>query len=230
MKLFAGWVVSAGAVLVAGAAQAQMSAPHMAASPSYIAVSDVGGPYAAMPPEAGGPRYGYGPTLLPPIEVYTVVRENGFSPLGIPRQRGFFYTIAVINRGGDSGRLVIDARDGRIVRFLPGDRIGDNLNDDLSSSTGPAGVPAPQPARARGVPRPPALVPHVASRTVPVPRPNPLPANPAAEPTQQAAVAAPKPADAQASMPPAEATVGQVKPAAPAILPTQEMPKVQGLD
>jgi len=32
-------------------------------------------------------------------EVYTVVRENGFSPLGIPRQRGFVYAIDVIDRG-----------------------------------------------------------------------------------------------------------------------------------
>jgi len=30
-----------------------------------------------------------------PEEVYTVVRENGFSPLGIPRQRGFVYAIDV---------------------------------------------------------------------------------------------------------------------------------------
>jgi hypothetical protein len=27
--------------------------------------------------------------LLPPQEVYTIVRESGFSPLGIPQQRGF---------------------------------------------------------------------------------------------------------------------------------------------
>ena len=62
---------------------------------------------------------GYGPTLLPPQEVYTVVRESGFSPLGIPRQRGLFYVIAVIDRRGDDGRLVIDARNGQIVRFVP---------------------------------------------------------------------------------------------------------------
>ncbi len=40
--------------------------------------------------------------LLPPQEVYTVVRESGFSPLGMPRQRGFVYTIAVIDRGGET--------------------------------------------------------------------------------------------------------------------------------
>ena len=85
----------------------------------YTAVSDVGGPYAAMPPEGRAALTATGRRLLPPPEVYTVVRENGFSPLGIPQQRGFFYTIAVIDRGGDDGRLVIDARNGRIVRFVP---------------------------------------------------------------------------------------------------------------
>ena len=66
----------------------------------------------------------YGPALLPPQEVYTVLRENGFSPLGVPQQRGFVYTIAVIDRGGEDGRLVIDARNGRIVRFMPAYRMG----------------------------------------------------------------------------------------------------------
>ena len=60
------------------------------------------------------------------------MRENGFSPLGIPQQRGLFYTIAVIDRGGDDGRLVIDARNGRIVRFMPAYRMGDNFNDELT--------------------------------------------------------------------------------------------------
>ena len=57
------------------------------------------------------------------------MRENGFSPLGVPQQRGLFYTIAVIDRRGDDGRLVIDARNGRIVRFMPAYRMGDNFDD-----------------------------------------------------------------------------------------------------
>ena len=65
----------------------------------------------------------YGAPLLPPTEVYAVLRENGFSPLGAPRQRGLFYSISAIDRQGDEGRLVIDARDGRIVRFVPADRL-----------------------------------------------------------------------------------------------------------
>src|SRR5580700_2818832 len=87
MKLFTGWVMSAGLVLTAVTANAQGVAPGEIGRSPYTAVSDFGGPYAAMPPEAPVP----GPTLLPPREVYTVLRESGFSPLGIPRQHGLFY-------------------------------------------------------------------------------------------------------------------------------------------
>jgi hypothetical protein len=201
-------------------------------------VSDVGGPYAAMPPEAPVP--GYGPRLLPAIEVYTIVRENGFSPLGIPRQRGLVYTIAVIDRGGDDGRLVIDARTGRIIRFMPAYRMGDNYNEDLMGSYGPAG-PLPPVRAVRGPPRPPLGIPRVASRTPSVPTPKPLPHAvaepkpvapvaaapapiPAPAPAQQSAAAQPAPAAAPAAAAPVEA-----KPSAQ-IQPTQEMPKAQGLD
>src|SRR6202012_1703964 len=119
--------------------------------------------YAAMPPDAPVPRYG--PALLPLREVYTVVRESGFSPLGGPHQRGFVYTIAVIDRHGDDGRLVIDARDGRIIRFMPAYRMGDNLNEDLPAAYGRGGPLPPIRILRRGVPRPPAPVPRVASRT-----------------------------------------------------------------
>jgi hypothetical protein len=234
MKLFTGWVISAGLVLAATAAHAQGTSPSGTGG-SYTAVSDVAGPsagpYAAMPPEAPMPGYGYGPILLPPREVYTVVRENGFSPLGVPQQRGLFYTIAVIDRDGDDGRLVIDARNGRIVRFTPAYRMGNNLNG--------------------GVPRPPASVPHVASRTPPVPMPKaspprieeatplattkPAPEKPAPEksapaPAQQSAAVQMKPADAQPAPQAAAPEAVEAKPAAPQIMPTQEMPKVQGLE
>jgi hypothetical protein len=200
--------------------------------------------------------------LLPPTEVYTVVRESGFSPLGIPQQRGFVYTISVIDRGGDDGRLIIDARTGRILRFVPAHRIGVRFNDDLTVNYGPPG--SLPPTHVMGAPRPPKPVPHVASRTVPVPKPSPLaaarpataepaaksataaepaaPAKPAAaaepaaaakppaEPVQQSALAQPKAAEAQ-TPPAAAVTTGaaQAKPV-PQIAPTQDMPKMQGLE
>jgi hypothetical protein len=231
MKLFTGWVVAAGLVLAASGAQAQLLAPYETGTPSYTAVSDVSGPYAAMPPEAPAARYGNGPTLLPPTEVYTVVRESGFSPLGIPQQRGFFYMIAVVDRGGADGRLVIDARTGQIVRFMPGNRTGDNFNDDRTVNYGPPGALPPM-TTIRGVPRPPRSIPHVASRTVPMPKASPLAAKPAPEPAQQSAAVA-KSAEAPAApLPAAAPTVGQAKPAAPkpSIQPTQEMPQAQGLE
>ena len=233
MKRFTGWIMSAGLVLGAAAANAQGLAPYGTDRSPYAAVSDFAGPYgsyAPRPEATEAPRYGYGPSLLPPQEVYTVLRENGFSPLGIPQLRGLVYTIAVIDRGGNDGRLVIDARTGRIIRFMPAGRMGDNFNGDVRGAYGSAEPLAPI-SRVRGVPRPPASIPHLASRTVPVPKASPLVAKPAAEPAERSAAIQPKPADAPPPVPPAApATVGQARPPAPAIQPTQEMPKVQGLE
>jgi hypothetical protein len=247
MKLFTGWVISAGLVVAAGAANAQVLEPYEVGRSPYRVISDIGGPYAAMPPEA--PMPGYGPRLLPPHEVYTVLRDGGFSPLGIPVRRGFVYTISVIDRGGDDGRLVIDARTGRILRFLPASRMGDNFDDALTY--GPPGRPPA--ADVRGEPRPPRAAPKVASRTpgVPVPKPRageakPLaattpavqPAQPAAvQPVQQSAAAVPaNPADPQITgqvaapaAAPAAVPAVEAKPA-PQILPTQDMPQAQGLE
>ena len=226
MKLFTG-CLAASLVVFAGGAQAQRLAP-------YTPVSDFGGPYAAVP-EAPGARYapgvpGYGPRLLPPEEVYTVLRDNGFSPLGIPRQRGFVYAIEVIDRGGESGRLIVDARDGRIIRFRPGYTIGNNVSEEPAVIRGQIG-PLPPSTPVRGEPRPPRSIPHVASRTVPVPKASPLAAKPEAqpEPRQQSAETQPKPAEAPAA--PSAVTTGQAaaKPVAE-IAPTKDLPKVQGLE
>jgi hypothetical protein len=234
MKRFTGWVMSAGLVLTSvGAAQAQLMAPEASGHPAYLLASDIDGPYAAMPPEAVEPRYG--PMLLPPQEVYTVLRDNGFSPLGIPQPRGLFYTIAVIDRGGDDGRLVIDARNGQIIRFVPAGRIGGNFDEGGGVGYGPAALPPVGNLRG-GVPRPPAPVPRLASRTPLVPLPKASPPH-AGEPKPQAAGPAPAPAQQSAAVqaapaaPPAAASAPvQPAPAAPQILPTQPMPKVQGLD
>ena len=231
--------MSAGLVLAAAAANAQVLAPYGTGSSRYTVVSDFGGPYAAMPEVAPAPGPGYGPTLLPPSEVYTVVRESGFSPLGTPQQRGLVYTISVIDRGGDDGRLVIDARTGRIIRFMPAYRMDNNFNEDMPGTYGPVG-PRPQVNVIRGAPRPPGSIPHVASRTpsVPMPKASPsravepkqLSSQPASEPAQQSAAVQAKPADAQ-PVPQAAAPVPvEAKPAAPQVQPTQDMPKVQGLE
>jgi hypothetical protein len=234
MKLFTGWMMSAGLAMAATAANAQVPAPYQSGGPRYAVVSDFQGHYATMPEVA--PRYGYGPTLLPAPEVYTVLRENGFSPLGIPHRRGFVYTIAVIDRRGDDGQLAIDARDGRIIRFMPAYRMGD-LSRDFRGAYGPNG-PLPPVSPIRGEPRPPASIPHLASRApvVPVPKAapphateaRPLAAKPPPEPAQQSAAVQAKPVDAPAQA--ASPAPAELTPATPQILPTQQMPKVQGLE
>lgn len=244
MKFFTGCVAAAALALAATAAQAQVSANSIAGR-GYVAVSDFEGPYA--PPEVAPPppRYGYGyeergpgPALLPATEVYAVLRDNGFSPLGIPRLRGAVYTIAAIDHRGEDGRLVIDARDGRILRFMPAaDAYG-----MAPAYEQPAVAPyrpqsaLPPPTLVRGgPPRPPAPIPHVASRTVPLPKAapqrteTPVAAAKPAEPTAQQAQPAQQTAAAQTKPAEAAPTVGQAKPA-PTILPTQEMPAAQGLD
>jgi hypothetical protein len=235
MKPFTGWVVSAGLIVTAAAANAQVLAPYETGRSPYTVVSDVEGPYAAMPAAVPPPRYGS--TLLPPTEVYTILRESGFLPLGIPQQRGLVYTISVLDRGGDDGRLVIDARTGRIIRFMPAYRMGDSFNEDLTGTYGPVGSPPPVSA-VRGPPRPPASIPHVASRapSVPMPRAAPpragevKPLATAPAPAQQSAAVQAKPADAQTPPQVAAPATVEAKPAAPQIQPTQEMPKVQGLE
>jgi hypothetical protein len=224
MKLVMEWAVSAGLVFMAAAANAQVLAPTGIGP--VTRVSDVGEPYAAMPPPGYGPSYGL--RLLPSQEVYTVVREGGFSPLGIPQQRGLVYTISVIDRGGDDGRLVIDARSGRIIRFIPAYRMGDNFNGDLDVAYGAVGsLPPPINSSYRRAPRPPLPIPHVASRSAPpLPKPPGHAARPEAASAQQSAATA-KPAEPPASPP--SATVGVAKPSVQ-IMPTQEMPAVQGLN
>jgi hypothetical protein len=252
MKFFTGCVAAAVLALVATAAEAQVLVTGAARGPS-IAVSDIDGPYG--PPEVpqAPPHYGYGyergpaPALLPATEVYAVLRDNGFSPLGVPRLRGAVYTIAVIDRHGDDGRLVIDARDGRILRFMPAaDAYG--MAPAYERAVAPYGpqsaLPLPTAIRG-GPPRPPGLIPHVASRTVPLPKaapprgetpvaaakpssPEPAPQQvqaPQVQPAQQTAAVQPKPSEAA---PPAAAPTA-AKPAA-TILPTQEMPAAQGLE
>lgn len=252
MKFFTGCVAAAALALAISTAQAQVPANGITGG-AVIAVSDFDGPYA--PPEAAlppSPRYGYdeqgpAPALLPATEVYAVLRDNGFSPLGIPRLRGSVYTIAVIDRRGDDGRLVIDARDGRIIRFMPAaDAYGmaPPYEERAVAPYGPQSALPPPTMIRSGPPRPPASIPHVARRTVPLPKAAPprgeapVAAAKSVEPAAQQAQVPQAPAQAQPAQQtaavqakPAEAapTVGQAKPA-PTIQPTQDMPAAQGLD
>jgi hypothetical protein len=257
MKFFPGLAVSAALVCAAPAVDAQMLGPYDAGKGRLV--SDVDGPYLDAPeapppapryygygpdrgyapdyryaPDRGyGRDYGYAPApaLLPPQEVYAILRDNGFSPLGIPRQRGYVYVIAALDRGGEDGRLMIDGRNGRIIRFVPASRWGEAYDRmsfgrgrDLAPSSGAVVGALPTPINA--TPRPPASLPSVASRgAVPAQaqRPAVVATKPPAQPLQQSAA---KPAEA----PKQAGTVGEAKPAAPPIKPSQDMPAVQGLE
>jgi hypothetical protein len=196
MKLFIGWIATSGVLLTAAAAEAQVLVPYRIGTVP-MAVSDVGGPYAAMPREDFGPRdFGprYAPAVLPPRAIDAMAREMGYQPLGAPQQRGVVYTVSAINPDGDDGRLVVDARNGRILRFMPAYRMGDRINADVVAAYGPAG-PMPELPQYRR-PSQPGAAPKVASRTpasVPLPKKAPVravatPARPVA-PTAPVAVA-----------------------------------------
>jgi len=285
MKAYRGWAVTAALVLAGTAANAQSTTPQQSGPARYQAASDIAGPYADVPPPPpvitaptyGRPAYGpppaygpgpaeYGPAyggapLLPPTEVYAVLRENGFSPLGAPRLRGLFYSVSAIDRRGDDGRLLIDARDGRIVRFVRAEHFGYGGGGYGDGYYGGAPRPSygygpPEPmtrldgTRLETPPRPQASVPKIASRmpqSVPMPKAAPskstdrlTDARPSdVKPLADKLTPAPGPASMRQSAavqtkpvdtPQAAAAPAEIKPATPAIQPTQPMPKVQGLE
>jgi len=249
MRFLTGCFLSAGLVLAVSGAQAQVVVGGPTAAPRGALVSDFDGPDVLVVPPAREAE----PALLPPGEVYAILRENGFSPVGGLRQRGLVYMISVIDPGGYGGRLVIDARDGHIVRFIPVERMG---YLDEPRGYGPFAA-FPGIRFHRGVPRPPGLVPHVASRSRAVPQPKAAPAEakaasvrpeplkaeatkvessrveisaaPASSPENKAAstTMASSAATAPATPPAAEA-----KPVPPPVQlrPTQDMPAVQALE
>jgi hypothetical protein len=218
------------------------------------------GSYAAIP----STRYGR-PALdarpvIPAGQVVAILRSTGYSPLGQITQRGWIYTVAALDPNGEDGRLIIDARTGRIMRFIPAMEVDARLNDRMAMMYGP---PGPPPVTAIGyenrrgslldlrrTPRPPASVPRSAKRSAPSVAAKPAagsPAQPAAVPAQpsatvpaSAATAKPEPAQTTAENKPAATTVGAAKPPAlqsstpaPATLhlwPTQAMPDVQTLE
>ena len=238
MKRCGGWAVWAGLIFAASAADAQMLAPYDAGRAHYQTASDFEQPYAEPPPPpyVAPPPYAYEPATLPPQEVYVVLRENGFLPLGVPRLHGWVYAIAAMDRTGENGRLLIDARSGRIIRFMPDYWRGGQFEEGLSGTLGPESALLP-PTAIRGVPRPPLPIPSAENRAaVPLPTPKPTAGDPT-ESTRHSAADARTGAEIRTTplaAPPAQAsaTVGEVKPKPPApqILPTQEMPKVQGLE
>jgi len=213
------------------------------------------GPYAAIPSGRYDRSFPDARPLLPPSQIAHLLRASGYSFLGPLTQRGWIYTVAVLDRNGDDGRLIVDARTGRVVRFIEAMAVDERFNQRMAMVYGPPGPPpsgltgdmrrAPRPAVA--IPNvPPRAAPKVASRSsaapIPAARPATAPPVPQAAP---AAATAPAPAPVTttaASAPPS--TVGMAKPEAvviqpavpatqppaTALLPTKDLPAVQPLD
>jgi hypothetical protein len=215
MRLLLGTVATTVVLVATAAAQAQVLELPLRVSGALVrTVSDFGGPYAAMPqaydgPRYDAPRYGYAPAVLPPREIAAILREAGFSPLGAPQQRGLVYTVSAMDPNGEDGRMVIDARSGRILRFMPAYRLGSRMEEETLSSYGPEGGLPPAPY-VRDEPRASGAAPKVASRTPSVPLPKRAPARAVAAPVTPVAPAETKPvAVAPPATPPAAAPVQQ---------------------
>jgi len=135
------------------------------------------GPYAAIPSARYNRPAVDARPVLPPTQVVAVLRSTGYSPLGQITQRGWIYTVAAMDPNGDDGRLIIDARTGRIMRFIPAMAVDERLNDRMAMAYGPPGPPPVAYAGyenrrgslldLRRSPRPPAPVPRAAQRTAP---------------------------------------------------------------
>jgi len=201
------------------------------------------GPYAAVPPSYGRPASGARP-MLPPSQVVAVLRSAGYSPLGRITQRGWIYTVAALDPNGDDGRLIIDARTGRIMRFVPAMEVDATLNDRMASAYesmayGPPVPPAPvgpaRDARHAPSPRPHAAAAQAAKRPAPKIASRTPQSAPAAAPARQPATAGTAAENKAATV-----TVGAASAsAAPAtaapssdvkLWPTQKMPDVQPLE
>lgn len=227
-----------------------------------------GRPYSEQPPYRPGPygqgRYAVIPSarylrpgpearpVIPAVQIVAVLRSSGYSPLGQITQRGWIYTVAALDPNGDDGRLIIDARTGRIMRFIPAMEVDARLSERMAMAYGPPGPPPVTEAGyeirrgslldLRRSPRPPASVPHVAQRPSPktasrVPQSAPAQqpaANPSADQSatksaQAVTVIEKKPAAtvgaATASAPPPASDPPTLK-----LWPTQAMPDVQPLE
>jgi hypothetical protein len=159
MKLFAS--VCAGTVMAAGIAAVPARAqvieaqvieaqvlPVQTVQARIIQVADVlrsdgydRGAYVG-PPEPV--PMGDDTVILAPDEIPGILRQQGFSQLGPVFRRGWVYTVAVLNQNGDDGRLIVDARTGEPIRFIPAMRMDSRLRDELDRMYGP---PGPPPAR-----------------------------------------------------------------------------------
>lgn len=61
----------------------------------------------------------YGADVIPPFEVYTIVRSIDLRPFGRPHLRGRSYVLHAIDRRGEEVRVVVDACTARVMAVTP---------------------------------------------------------------------------------------------------------------
>lgn len=92
--------------------------------PSFIAVAVLLGLSGAAPAAAEPIRLAqrFAADIIPPYEVFTVIRSMGLRPLGRPHYRGRVYVVHAIDARGEEVRVVVDAYAARVVSVRPLDR------------------------------------------------------------------------------------------------------------
>jgi hypothetical protein len=83
--------------------------------------------------------------IVPPHEVFTIIRSIGLRPLGHPHYRGRFYVVYAVDRYGEDVRVVVDARAAQVVSVRPLDRLASrDFRDDEIPPPPPRYEPGPR--------------------------------------------------------------------------------------
>ena len=224
-SVFAGTVMAAGIAAVPARAQVIQVVQARIVQVADVLRSDDGGydrgAYVG-PPE---PIPMGDDIVLAPEEIPGILREQGFSQLGPIFRRGWVYTVAVLNQNGDDGRLIVDARNGEPIRFIPAMRMDSRLRDELDRMYGPQGPP---PARFAREPYDRGRSPRTASHdpAVPSPRHAPPALKRAAKAIAKSNSATNSKTNPKAN--PATAAVAPAKPPAPANAQTVQLSGTSG--
>lgn len=96
--------------------------------------------------------------VIPPYEVFTVIRSMGLRPLGRPHYRGRFYVVHAVDPRNEEVRVVVDAYAARVVSVRP---LGEYSGAPVYRRYESGPPPAPGPRMIETDPRyvPPAPVP-----------------------------------------------------------------------
>lgn len=91
---------------------------------SSVVIAVALGLAGAMPAAAESIRLAqtFAADIVPPYEVFTIIRSMGLRPLGRPHFRGRSYVVHAMDRRGEELRVVVDARAARVVSVTPIDR------------------------------------------------------------------------------------------------------------